>query len=79
VGGAWWSVLRGVDVIRRLQAMGAAGVKILCTGSVGVLSAAWPRPPGVDLLWGKPLPSKQNMRQDLSSALLACWSKRRRG
>ena len=45
--------LLGVDVIGQLRTMGAGGVKVLCTGSSGVLSAAWPRPAAVDLLWGK--------------------------
>ena len=64
--------LLGVDVIDRLRRMGAQGVKILCTGSNSVLSehlgSTWD---AVDLLWGKPLPSKEHMRRDLAGALAA--------
>ena len=44
--------LLGVDVIQRLRCMGATGVKILCTGSNGVLSSHLGRDwDAVDLLW----------------------------
>ena len=63
--------LLGVDVIDRLRQMGARGVKILCTGSNGILSTylgqEWD---AVDLLWGKPLPRIEQMRRDLSAAFV---------
>ena len=64
-------ILQGVEVIDRLRKMGARGIKILCTGSNSVLERHFGREwEAVDILWGKPLPSKQNICQDLSDALL---------